>query len=788
MRLIFINLLQVLRHLRRHIGQTVLSVAGLVFGLVAFTLSASDLWYRTHYDDFRRDYRQLYCIHTHNMSGGILEDRLSMHVERVADLRQRLPKGTAMTLTHSGNRYHQVGIEGQDDRWTADVVSGREVDSAFASVMDVRTVAGNLDALWKEPDRIAISDSLALQLFGTVQAVGETVRLSRMGGSGDERLVYMVVAVIRKERHTAITFDDFLLPYTLPEVATELQWATQAYVRTDNPEEVGRQLALSDTLYNREHAHRPERLSLAPLRLMPILETNIDLWKAAFYPITFVLLAALLLLSALFNYTALLVSMCQGQLNEYRLRMCLGGGLADNVRRLLLETGLTWACVSLLGAVLLELSVPLFNLEITVDQLYGYYLLFALVLLGLILCFALYPLFRLSRLYRSSLAHRTPKRSLHSAMLVIQMAVSLLLFFLVLNGYRQFRFVTGDGLGFSYDRVLRVHRTSWNPSEEARQLFSDETIAALRQESPAVEDARNFRTNIFQAGMQMSMGASYMREGATGSDVRIVQLPADAPAFFEMDVRGLDGEKRTAPLQEDEALVSSRLVGRFQLTADDNMVFANGNHYRVVGTLDYRTRTFNERLDDIVFIPEGKGQSPSGFYVKYLPGRRDEALAAVQRMAERLHVGEQETTVMDFSDYMIDFYREEQYYLTLFSLLTGIGLCITLFGVLAMVSYELRRSRKAMAVRRVFGAGMRRLLRSYMSVYLLAVAAGAVIALPLGYTLMNWWLQRYDGQIAVGGWPALVVCLVLLVFTAGVVAVCLCRAMRENPAEIIKEE
>ena len=64
MKLFLLNLLQALRHLRRHKGQTLIIVCIISFALTAFTFSVSALWFQTHQDSHLPDYKDIYRVQT----------------------------------------------------------------------------------------------------------------------------------------------------------------------------------------------------------------------------------------------------------------------------------------------------------------------------------------------------------------------------------------------------------------------------------------------------------------------------------------------------------------------------------------------------------------------------------------------------------------------------------------------------------------------------------------------------------------------------------------------------
>ena len=92
-------------------------------------------------------------------------------------------------------------------------------------------------------------------------------------------------------------------------------------------------------------------------------------------------------------------------------------------------------------------------------------------------------------------------------------------------------------------------------------------------------------------------------------------------------------------------------------------------------------------------------------YVRYAPGRRADAEAAIRRVLEKFGVPEERIVLSSLDEYISGHYEEETYYANLLSALTVFSVLITFSGVFSMLLYSLRLRRRSMAIRRVMGAG-----------------------------------------------------------------------------------
>ena len=145
-----------------------------------------------------------------------------------------------------------------------------------------------------------------------------------------------------------------------------------------------------------------------------------------------------------------------------------------------------------------------------------------------------------------------------------------------------------------------------------------------------------------------------------------------------------------------------------------------------------------------------------------------------------------QVSIVNYGELIAREYEKEQRFLWFYSVLSVVGLGIALFGLITLLSADLQRQRRALAIRRVFGAHYGDCLRRTLLTYGIIAALGTIIGLCVGYYLMTLWLQTYTLQISLGILPALgiiaLISIIILALVAYKVKVC----FRENPAEIFK--
>ena len=107
-------------------------------------------------------------------------------------------------------------------------------------------------------------------------------------------------------------------------------------------------------------------------------------------------------------------------------------------------------------------------------------------------------------------------------------------------------------------------------------------------------------------------------------------------------------------------------------------------------------------------------------------------------------------------------YEEERRFGQLFTVSSGLAIVIACLGLFALAAFTLERRRKEIAVRKVLGASVKSLTLLVVSDFSKLVLIGALIAIPVGYWLMQDWLASFAYQININN-PLLFILPVLAV-------------------------
>ncbi len=822
------NLFQSLRGLRRTGWQSAVSVLGLLVGMVSLTLSANWLWTETHYDRFRPGYRDLY------VADFLTSDYAMRYFSylHLTEMKQALQGSEAQLgfwheTTNGPGNFDVVGDSGKR-------TYGRSiaVDSTALELLQLRTIAGAVERLCQSSKHVVLTRSMATRLFDSPE-----VAVGRLINTGQQTSC-TVVAVVEDGEEESNLYFDCLEPLEMGSYQRQPNGRFfKLLVRTNAPEHT---CTLFPPMLADGHKGEPIRVVLTPLGMAHKLDGKVPFVEAYFYPLAFVALSALLLLSALVNLVMACTSLFLGRTREYSLRRSLGASALQCDAWMLTELLPVVGAAALFGAVALEWLgyghyVP--GYADRVLPTYGWVLLGTLAVL---LVAMVYPLWMMRRAYRRSFAGVGVTFSSHTYLLVVQCFACALLLFLSWGMQRRLSGMLHDDLGFARENILRLYTGFVNYYADNEPPYYGPIVhdlpAELRKEVGAgITDAILMPADLFNrlsriraaivteemlraeevAGMEPWY--EFYRQSAYEKclGISLVEIPYDAVRFFDLRTRfgkgftteGLAAGEWPVMLNPkacevlgidrpgaDPLILRDLTSCSWTYTDVDATSHFPRSTLRVCDVAEVRFTDFHQMDEPLVIlgVPEQHKcmlVQHEAVYIKYAPGRRADAEAAVRRvLKEKLGPPAERIRLESLQDHVAYTYQGEIYCAHLLTAVTAFSVLITFSGVFSLLLYSLRLRRRSMAIRRVMGASFGEVLRTTLWPYLCVTILGGVLAYAPAFYFMRKWMEYFDyGEAPGAGFMALIVGgMVLVVFL--LVYLQVRRAMHEKPVEVLRPE
>lgn len=766
MRLFQINLLQAIRYLGKHKLRTVLIICIISFALVSFTFSISLIWNLTHKESHFTDYKDIYRVQITQPDGltahsYYIRDSIACYIleHAPADAEVAIKSLTASSAKNTNDSIIHLPTS--------------TVSKDFFNVIGTKFICG-MPA--KENNEIVLTEHFAMELFGTVDIIGKTVEIIKNRAGSTEPYRICGVLCSNKDSEIEKNWGAFICDDIKPVIATKEYYApdyAELFIRTKSIDEVQQTLENVKKYYSRESI---SALSLVPLRMAELRRHNGTFWHSAFYQTVLVILSALLLISALFSYLAILNMSANSKWMELRVRISLGNGFSDTLRRLHAEVLLMFLGIGVMSAIMMTLGYNMFFGEENIAPEYVIMwfigIFTSILLIMLILC--LIPVIIQIRRNRKALSESPHSNApvINHIMLVMQIAVSVFLIFLVWHGGRQIHYIKNDVLGLDTENVYIV---DYIPHDS-------KTVQEKLSSYAAIESSVLYH-KIFERGWMVQCTVDGFTENIATINLPndVIQLFRIKPTLFKPD------DKPFSFKYKNQILISSNAAKYYGVTVDNPYLVLSNKKYEVIGTLDICTRNLHNEPELICYGHEDESTfgalNYNEIYFRAVEGREAEAVAAAEEALQKHDI--HNARIRKYSELIDKAYTEEQNYLYFYTILSCIGIGISILGLITIINSDLQRQRRSLAIKRIFGAKYNICVKETLRIYLFIVFIGTVIGIGMGYHLMTMWLAIYSDHISIGWIQSAIIVSGIAILVSSLVAYKVRSCFKENPIQAI---
>lgn len=768
------------RNLIKYKTQSIVSIVGLAIGFTCFALSVLWIRYEMTYDDFHEGSERIYLAGNKfalqgdgfsYLSSSLLADYLDKNCPEVEKACHVMAGSEAEPVLYQKTEYQMMQLN---------------VDSSFVSMFNITVLNGD-NQLRLGKNQIAITDKAAKRIFGDELPIGKQITLPE-----NDHAEMTIVAVVKSwEGHSIYPFD-ILLPY--PD--WEAHWGRQqchtlfrVYPDTDIK-------ALEQRLaeYKVQQDSHEQTIS-TPIALLSTLRSthpqenvNVKLNHVRL----FACIGVLVIICGLCNYLTMLITRIRMRKRELALRKVNGASNAGLLSLLLSELILLLVISSGIGAMLLELILPVFKRLSQIDEstsfFYGEVSLYILSLLVMTTGIAaIFVYYANKRTLLDSIRH---KSNLHlsgwfyKGSVSFQLFVSIGLVFCTMVMMKQL-----DYLLNSKELGLNRHNIGVIASGYGFEGVPFKEI--LEQMPDVIECLYGFYTPI----PKMSFYSYEVREweGQADKEQRIKlekeTINQDYANFFQVEV--LEGNMLDEKDGKEAVLINEAAAKAFGWDHPIGKKIHLNEKCIVKGVIKniYYNAPIHPVTPAIFFLPDNKQKSESRGHLifKFKEGTWKNVSQKLREEAYKVNPNA-ELRLINMEEKYDEYMKSENSLSMLLSIVSFICIAIAVFGIFSLVTLSCEQRRKEIAIRKVNGASIGTILNLFFKEYLLLLIIASCIAFPLGYVIMKHWLESYVKQTPISLWiyGGIFIVMLLIIFLSIIWRVW--KAARQNPAEVIKSE
>jgi len=811
-----------IRMLTRYRAQSAINIGGLALGLAGCLMILSYVRYERSYDSWLPSAGRVFQVQTIVHPPG----QADVHSQSSPDqfygsLPASFPQVEAATSLAWGKTVTEH--DGQPMFFDATIVDGE-----FFKVLGLPFAQGSAATALPDTNSIVVTQSEAIRLFGTADALGKVVTF----GAGPGKRPVRVTGVLRDlPRNTSLRLGIISrrVPNAPPPGGPN---SLQHYVKLRAGADVADVNAAIPAWANRvmpPATINGRKVSLTAagvfaFRLVPIRDVHLGrAQEATLTPggdaralATFTVVALLTLTMAVVNFINLSTARAMQRSREVALRKVFGATRGQLIVQFLGESLLISGAAMLIALTITELVTPWIGQLIGADLRVAYAgaggtLLPALAMFLVTgLASGLYPAVVISRFRPASILHanrasaETPGSGrLRAALVVVQFAIAIGLIASTAVIWSQTRFVERFDPGYRRDGLVQIDN-AWRFTQGTEYEAARTAMLAI----PGITDVG--RTGL---GLGSVDRTERLTRGPNhGGYVTMSRYSIDTGFVPTMGVRLLAGRLIGDRVAEDRfsdatdpqsaargvnVVVNRSAAARFGFRAPQAAVGqiievaldrgrGDLEPATIVGVVeDTRFGTARDAIDPIVYLYDP--DHTSQVVVRFSHARPGEVVAALNRIWRKF---EPEIPFeARFADNIVhELYTAERARAVLFAAFSVLAVLIACLGLYGLAAFATERRIKEIGIRKVLGAKVLDIVRLLAWQFSKPVVIANVVAWPVAWWAMRDWLNQFDLRIPLTITPFVLAGLLALAIALVTVAGHTLRVARVRPVHALRHE
>jgi putative ABC transport system permease protein len=686
-------------------------------------------------------------------------------------------------------------------------------DHEIFDVFSLELVKGDRETILLEPNTLVITAEIAQTHFADVDPIGIVVEYN-----GIPHTITGIIKALPSNSH--FHFDYFISMALAPQYyddPTLNNWSSlsmMSYVLLTEGSDPNliKQNLMNDYLlkYFGEYGTEQYEYFFQPVKdihlhshLRGELETNGDIR----YIWIFGTVALVILLFACINYINLITVKSIRRAREVGIRKVVGAGRKNLMFQFLTESIITTLVSFILAILAVELILPHFNQFFT-KQLslawQGNTVLWisicgVIILLGIIT--GSYPAFVLSA-FKPVDSLKGSKFSkggnvsviIGRILIVFQFMISIALLVSVGIIINQVNFMKTTDLGFNQDQLLQIY------AGEAYQNGNYEDFkAALKNNSNIISVGGANQTSGREAGNWRPL----IIDGYTEGDYEVLPIMiVDQDYFSTLEVKFASGrdfsfdhpsDVQAAYIMNEAAVRKYSFEEPLGIPIQSWMMTNDGQWSEKSGELigvvkDYHLASLHKEIQPVLYYLHTPQTTSLSSLLIRINGNN---VQSILEFIEETTLEYQPDIPFEFSfleDSMNVWYDQEERFLQLLTIFVMITIIIAVLGIYGLSGYSVQQRTQEIGIRKVLGASPLQITKLISRQYFINLIIANIVAWPIGYYMMQKWLQNFAFKIQMNIFYFLIAGFLTVAIAILTISFQTMKAANTNPVEALKYE
>ena len=676
-----------------------------------------------------------------------------------------------------------------------------------------------------------ISESAALNLFGTTDAVGKWFKVCQ----GWRFCVTGVYKNLPSNSH--ITFDMVLSLQTYfhyyqnwdDEKGCEIIRNPQAHVRNNvvtsweygyngwytyiltqpgsDPKQIESKIEKIATSYTKKIT---ENNGKAEFQLQPInsihldsnLENELKPNGSRNSVLAMVFIALVILIIAWINFINLTLIRAVEHAKSIGIRKMAGATRKHFVFQFLLEAIITNLISVLIALILVFLlknwfssvsELPIIN---TIEWKYVFVLL-GIILMG-ILVSGLYPALYLTSyksvdLFKGIHISVTNSLDFRKVLVIAQFAASIFLIAGVLTVFKQINYMKTRDLGVNLKQTI----VTYSPPTQIGRPQRMSKLNSYKQMVKQTAGVESIATSSILPGKEILWKKQDIRRVSdlpnTANTYSYAYIDYDFISTFNLELIAGVGFTEAENESNNSLIINESAMKQLGFKNPDSalnsFIMVGNAQYQIIGILkDYHHESLKKEIKPIVFFFGYRWMSDIGYYsIKVNTADLTSTISQIEKIWNQTYP-EDNFEYFFLDDYFNKQYNTDRAFGRIFTLFTFLAVFIASIGLLGLAVYTANRRTKEIGIRKINGANISEIVAMLNRDFVKWVAIAFVIATPVAYFALHKWLESFAYKTELSWWIFALAGLLALGIALLTVSWQSWQAATRNPVEALRYE
>ncbi len=789
---------------------SLLNIVGLTLGMTCCLLIFHYVSYEQSYDVISGG-ENIYRIRMDNYQNGRLQDKwattfssigpiVKKEYPQVEEFCRLLPFNLLLSNEENNKKFHEQ--------------KGYFADQSFIKLFNTDLISGNPKYALNGPDKIIISQKMAEKYFGNEPALGKKLAVKNVSTNPLE-----VTGVFKEHPKNSHLVIDYLVSfYTYSNLLKT--WAPGANTETgfnnidffnylklhpgSDPKKLEKDLVKFSDKYL-----EPDKInkSWSELKLIPL--KDIHLYSNSNQEaevngngrrVTFLFLIAIFIICiAWINYINLTTARSLERAKEVGIKKVLGAIRLNLIKQFAAENILLNSISLLLSLFLFYSLIKPFDLftgremYTEIDLSYSYWLTFIVLFFCGTLLSGLYPAFVLSgfmpvTVLKGAFKNSTAGLNLRKGLIITQFSVTVILIAGTLIVYKQLQYMQQKDLAIDMQQTLVLRGAISTKRDVYKNTFT------------SFKDELLNHTNIKSVTASNHVLSQEIYEGRGAARIDGKQKEAPYMPILRGDydfvssyglkiIAGRDFSKnfptdKKAVILNQSALTS--LAFESATSAVNKQILLGNDTLKVIGVMaDFHQQGLQKPI-----VPISLLLTPwiRDYYSIKLDAKDIPKTVEMVHKIWNSHFPAEPFNYFFLDDSFNNQYKADVLFGKVFALFSFLAIFIACSGLLGLSSYNVIQRAKEIGIRKVLGASTNTIVLLLSKDFIKLIFISLLISLPLGWYLMNKWLQDYAYHISISWLVFLIAAIMAMSIAFITISFQAIKAAIANPVKSLRTE